>query len=209
MIDTHNTVGISLGWNCHSAGYGTSSGLRKRKEEGYLTCPFDEMITNLKGVQECIEDDFKYFMDEDYLHIKQAPFSTGGIIQGEYLLYNTKYNFIFNHESPGHANLYINQMWSGGINHYIDNNFALLKERYNRRVDNFRKYLHQGSNILFIITRFNKNVTPLQESISQYYPNLQFQTHVIDSPDSKEIVYDHHVLMGLEQHDINIELLQN
>ena len=201
-------IGISLGWNCHSAGYGVLAGLRERKEVGYQTCPFDEMITNLKGVEECLADDFKYFMDEEYLQVLQAPFSTGGIVEGEYLVYNTKYNFIFNHESPGHANLYMSQGWTGGINHYIDNSFVLLKERYIRRVDSFRKYIQEGSEVLFIVTRFNKDVTSLHTTIQERYPTLRFKTAILESPDRKEVVQAHHVLMGMKEEDIQIELLE-
>ena len=50
--------GISLGQNCHSAIVGVSMGLRKTKQNGYKTCPFDEMVTNYKGIIECIKDDF-------------------------------------------------------------------------------------------------------------------------------------------------------
>ena len=62
-----NNVGISLGWNCHSAVVGVNHGLRKRKENGYKTCVFDTMISNFDGVVECIKDDFAFFTDEKYL----------------------------------------------------------------------------------------------------------------------------------------------
>ena len=35
-----NKVGISLGWNCHSACWGAGIGIRATKENGYLTCPY-------------------------------------------------------------------------------------------------------------------------------------------------------------------------
>ena len=41
-------IGISLGWNCHSATYGVNSGMRARKNGGYNTCPFDKMISNFR-----------------------------------------------------------------------------------------------------------------------------------------------------------------
>ena len=43
---------------------------------------------------------------------------------------NTKYNFLFNHESPGHANLFQTQNWEGGKFHYIDNDFTNFKNRF-------------------------------------------------------------------------------
>lgn len=53
------TIGISLGWNCSPAIAGVSNGIRLSKSNGYLTCPFDEMVSNLPGIIECISDDFK------------------------------------------------------------------------------------------------------------------------------------------------------
>ena len=65
--------GISLGWNCDSASVGVSTGLRKTKQNGYKTCPFDEMITNYKGIIECIKDDFEFLCDIKYLKLIKIP----------------------------------------------------------------------------------------------------------------------------------------
>lgn len=96
-------VGISLGWNCHSAMHGVEHGIRGRKQTGYKTCPFDTMISNFDGIVECIKDDFAYFTDEKYLYIKTAtnPLDT--------CIMHLKYRFGFNHETPGHADLYIKE----------------------------------------------------------------------------------------------------
>lgn len=195
-------IGISLGWNCSPAMYGVSVGLRGMKSNGYQTCPFDEMVSNYPGIVECIRDDFKYFMDENYLEVREAPFSTGGIVKGEKLIFNTKYNFFFNHESPGHADLYKSQNWIGGINHYIENNYALLKERYNRRVESFRKYIQEGYNgneITFIVFRYNDNVESLVRVFDEKYPNLNCKLFVKNPPESIEMVYQHHILMGVNE----------
>jgi hypothetical protein len=204
-----NGIGISLGWNCGPATYGAANGLREVKANGYQTCPFDEMVSNLPGVIECIKDDFKYFMDDRYLEIKEVPFSVGGAVKGEKLVYNTKYNFFFNHESPGHGNLYIQQNWTGGINHYIDNNYALLKDRYNRRVNAFRKYIEEGQNdseIVFIVFRYNKDIEALKEALNETYPNLKYQIVVKDPPETTDSVYMHHILMGVNEPNAKIEI---
>ena len=49
---------------------------------------------------------------------------------GEMVIYNKKYKFWFNHESPGHANLYITEGWDHGTNHFVINNYEYLKKRY-------------------------------------------------------------------------------
>ncbi len=48
-----NRVFISLGLNCSSAVYGTKKNLRKKKENGYNTCPFDLMLSSYSGLIEC------------------------------------------------------------------------------------------------------------------------------------------------------------
>ena len=48
---------------------------------------------------ECIRDDFKYFCDPMYLVLRTFP-PDHIYYPGETLIYNTRYNFIFNHESP-------------------------------------------------------------------------------------------------------------
>lgn len=186
-------VGISLGWNCYAAIYAVEHSLRNRKSEGYMTCPFDEMITNLAGIKQCLIDDFKYFLDDKYLKLINAPFSTGGIVKGETLLYNTKYHFIFNHESPGHANLYISQNWEGGINHYTKDNFKLFKQRYEERISNFRNYLNSADEILFIIHGNENDTINLDQLFSEKNINHKI-IELIDIEQYKE----HYKLMMIE-----------
>ena len=205
-------IGISLGWNCGPAGYGVENGIRETKANGYRTCPFDEMVSNLPGVVECIRDDFKYFLDDEFLEVKPVPFTVGGTKKGEYLIYNTKYNFFFNHESPGHANLYIEQNWAGGINHYVDNNFRLFKERYNRRVQAFKDYIQQGldgTEIKFIVFRYNHDVKMLDNMLKEKYPTLKYRIIVV-SPfaplETVDFVYKQHLLMGMKEENAQIEV---
>ena len=158
-------VAISLGWNCSSASMGVDMGLRQTRAQGYRTCPFDEMNSNYAGVVECIRDDFKYFCDPMYLVLRAFP-PDHIYYPGETLIYNTRYNFIFNHESPGHANLYVTQAWSGGINHYVDNTFERFIERYTRRIENFRNYLAGLESVSFLITTSNTDFTDLHSVLN-------------------------------------------
>ena len=81
-----NCVGISLGNVCYSAEWAVHNKYRKRKEEGYNTCPFDLMVSNYKGIVKCIKEDFKYFCDTNYLSLQNN------------LIFNKYYKFGFNHE---------------------------------------------------------------------------------------------------------------
>lgn len=173
--------GISLGWNCSAAQDALTMGLRNTKNNGYNTCPFDMMITNYVGVCECIEDDFKYFCDPNYLELRPAPDMKNHIPNqknGEMWVYNTYYNFVFNHESPYHGNLYLNEMWSSP-NHFVENNFEKFIERYTNRINNFRNYLNTCDFIDFVLVRYNSIPVILSEILKRKYPDLKFKIHCV------------------------------
>jgi len=164
-------VGISLGMKCDATLWAVENKFRKKKEEGYCTCPFDEMITNYPGIVECIRDDFKYFYDPEYLKIIQ--------LGDQFFIHHTKYRFIFNHESPGHADLYITQQWPEGPNHFVNNNYAHFIERYSKRVTSFRNYLLNKNNyIYFILQRYNTyqiDLDNLKDALKINYPHLKYE----------------------------------
>lgn len=203
--------GISLGWNCHSAVVGVSTSLRKTKKDGYKTCPFDEMITNYKGIIECIKDDFKFLCDIKYLKLIKIPnkskyLNTNG--DGDNIIYNTKYNFLFNHESPGHSNLFVNQKWTKGINHYIMNDYEEFINRYKRRIQNIKNLLNSKNIITFILTRPNTelcDISELSNVITNKYPLLNFKFVFLDC--NKYIFYDHLLLMQINENDDEIKRL--
>lgn len=195
-----NEEGISLGWNCESAGKGVELGIRKRKENGYLTCPFDECLSNYDGLILCLKEDFKYFYDLSYLKVIPAEFSAGATVKGDNIIINTRYKFIFNHESPDHVNLYLTQNWAGGKNHFVDNNFALFIKRYSKRIDNFRKYVNDPNNkITFLIGKFNPDINELSETLKEYYPNLNCNIFWYRPSVETKLFDDIHNLMLLER----------
>jgi len=176
-----NTVGISLGWNCSAAQDGIRLGLRNVKSDGYKTCPFDMMISNYIGMCKCIEDDFKYFCDPDYLELRDAPDMMNHFPNqkgGEQWIYNTYYNFVFNHESPYHGNLYLNEKWNGPF-HFVDDNFKNFIKRYGDRINAFREYLKNAEVINFILWRYNAVPYDLEKIIKERHPNLKFKINSI------------------------------
>lgn len=176
-------IGISLGHNCFSASHGVYIGLRGRKADGYTTCPFDEMNSTYEGVVECLKDDFKYFTDTRYLKLVHRP-STCKYYPNETLVYNTKYGFIFNHESPGHADLYRIQSWTGGMNHFIENDFAKFRERYDRRIENFRNYIRSGEHIQFLITAPQGDLSELRNVLDEICKNYSIHRFDIQNIES-------------------------
>jgi hypothetical protein len=194
--------GVSLGWNCLSASHGVSVGLRNTKQNGYKTCPFDEMITNCTGIIDCIMDDFEYFCDVKYLELIKDPRND------EHLIYNNKYKFIFNHESPGHANLHIKEHWAKGANHYTMNDYEEFINRYKRRIQNFKDLLNSNKKITFILTRPNTqlcDIIELNKVITHKYPFLNYKFVFLDF--DKNIYYFHLQLMKIDENDDEIKRL--
>ena len=140
-----DTVGISLGRVCLPAMWAAKNNIRKTKGQGYNTCVFDLMISNYDGLVKCIKEDFKNFTNPEYLNYNG------------YIVSNTYYNFEFNHETPGHADLYLKEKWSEGTNHFINNNFSNFIKRYNERITNFKNYLSNNNNFIRFIIQFNND----------------------------------------------------
>jgi hypothetical protein len=162
-------IGVSLGNVCASAIYGVQNNLRETKENGYKTCPFDLMVSNYNGLVQCIIDDFAHFLDLKYL------------VCDENGIRNTYYNFGFNHESPGHANLYLLEKWPEGTNHFVNNNFHHFITRYRARIQNFRNYLQNPSNHIVFIIQIVYDPKPesaemllLNNALKFRYPNLSY-----------------------------------
>jgi hypothetical protein len=176
-------IGISLGWRCEAAQLAVKNRIRSTKSEGYMTCPFDLCVTNYIGICKCIEDDFKYFCDTKYLELKKEPLMKEHFGENQtddqFWIYNTYYNFTFNHESPGHGNLYLTENWENGINHFVDNNFEKFIERYKNRINNFRNYINSDNNFInFVLLRYNDIPYTLENIILEKYPKLNFNIYV-------------------------------
>jgi hypothetical protein len=169
-------IAISLGNTCRPAEYGVCNGLRDTKINGYKTCPFDLMVSNYNGVVKCIQTDFVDFCNPDYLVINNDP-----------VIYHTKYGFQFNHETPGHADLYITEKWEEGSNHFINNDYRHFIERYNNRINSFRNYLNDSNNyVIFIITFFyekkiDDDYLELRQVLREKYPLLKYEILEISS----------------------------
>ena len=189
------TIGISLGWNCAAATHGVQIAVRKTKEQGYKTCPFDVMISNYKGIVQCFEDDFANFFD---LTLLQMP-NDSPYMKNDLLIYNPTYKFLFNHESPGHGNLWQNEKWVLGINHYTDDDFLHFKGRYKKRIENLKKYLESGEDIHFIISYPDIDYTfnEFKEVLGRKYPNLRYKIENIGLTASLEHYNDHMKLLGI------------
>jgi hypothetical protein len=185
---------ISLGWDCAPAGYGIENNLRKTKADGYKTCPFDMMITNYNGIIDCINDNFKYFCSPEYLKVItiKDEYYYLNLPLGSTILVNTKYNFVMNHESSGHGDLYKVNAWPKGKFHFEMNNFEEFIKRYEKRIYNFRYYLDNDYEVTFIISKINntpENNIDLENTIKNKYPNSKVKFELIEET-RQEIFYE-------------------
>ena len=139
------------------------------------------MVSNYIGLCQCINDDFKHFIDPKHLTLVDAPIVDMFLPNqrnGEKWVYNTYYNFVFKYKSPYHGDLYLSEYWNGP-NHFIENNFEKFIERYTNRINNFRNYLNNADFINFILWRYNHIPTELVDIIKNKYPNLKFKINAI------------------------------
>jgi hypothetical protein len=136
---------ISIGPNCDSAVRRVNK--YNRKSPLYKTCPFDLMVTNLEGIIKCFENDFADFCNLDYIAYDDTDVLPGK----EILIRHSLYNFIFNHETPGHADLHLKEKWPGKDKfHFTKNNFEMFVQRYNERINNLRNNIDKNKKITFI-----------------------------------------------------------
>ena len=170
-----NIIGISLGNVCYSAEWGVQNNFRKKKNEGYNTCPFDLMVSNYDGIVKCIKEDFANFCNTNYLILNNNE------------LYNTYYGFGFNHESPYHANIYLTENWPEGAYHFTNNNFVHFVTRYNKRIQSFRNYLNDPNNYIVFIIQFKTHLPPsddlnsLRSVLLEKYPKLKYEIKILPS----------------------------
>jgi hypothetical protein len=183
---TIKRIGISLGFNCYPAVQGVIHGIRQRRSDGYSTCPFDMCVSNYDAVVDCIENDFADFTNPDYLEMVKIPFPPAFGKQWEKWICNTKYNILFNHESPGHGNLHIIEDWPNGKNHFVFDNFKEFIIRYNERIKNFFDYLLTPNHLItFIISNNITDTTALENVLKSKYPNLQYNFLKLAIPDGE------------------------
>ena len=168
-----NQVGISLGNVCYSTEWAINNNIRGKKAGGYNTCPFDLMVSNYNGIIQCINNDFEDFCNPSFLLLTKDG------------LFNTKYNFGFNHETPCHADLYLHENWPEGENHFINNNFHHFIERYNSRIQSFRNYLNDPNNYIIFVIQFVYDINPnndcqeLRNALQDKYSHLKYEIRII------------------------------
>lgn len=172
-------IHISIGNVCNSSIYCTNNKLKPTKKEGYKTCPFDLMVSNINGIIKCFNEDFKDFYNPNFLKFNDPD-----------SLIHTKYGFAFNHEVPVNKmpngsikNIYEEQEWEEGPHHFIKDNYKNFIKRYTDRINNL-KYYCNNYKINFVLEYYydkqnTKQLNDLKNAIKNRYPNLIFDILII------------------------------
>ena len=158
------------------------------------------MISNLEGIIKCFENDFQEFCNPEYL-----------VYDGKGYIKNTFYHFMFNHETPGHADLHLKEQWPGNDKyHFTKNNFKNFIERYNRRISNLRNYISENDRIIFIlqIVHLNQNnhyLIKLKNLLKKKYPGKKFSFDIFHEPKA-DFFKNHMSIAGVSPENIKLLL---
>ena len=189
-------VAISLGYNCQPAMRSKDYKFRQSKKEGYKTCPFDVMLSNYEGLVRCLQEDFRYLTDSQYLRVIDVPVNDTLHVPHDKVIINTRYNFLFYHDSPVQY-IFDDYQWENGLEHFVVNDFAALKERYKKRVSNFVDYMGGGYEVLLVMLAptlgYKTGFPRLNKVLHEKYPNSRYRFAKFNHLDDNEQFQVHHV----------------
>ena len=117
---------ISLGEDCLSRTVANQWGLKRSAKLGELTHPFDLAVHPLPRIAGLLESDFENHTNPENLQF----------LKHQNCCRNDALNIRFNHELG---------------EKYAENDFALLREIYQRRIANLRRRLSEGGRIVFLL----------------------------------------------------------
>lgn len=171
MQNKTSKIYISIGTNCSPRGY-IKEHYNLSKSNGYKSCPFDLCITKYDSLYDCIDTDFIDF----FKHLKIIPW---GYAEGTRLHYDNptcitnKYGIIFNHEGSAHSHLF--KDGKDDDEFFIRNDFEEFKKRYSKRIENFKLYLNDYKDIVFVCTHLpDDDNSKLKDLLSRKYVDKIF-----------------------------------
>lgn len=147
---------INLGGDCQPSYQMYQNGLRK------YALPFDSLITPCDSLLKIIEEQFDDFLNKENLEL---------IIQGnQKFIIDKKYNIRLIHDFKLEED-------------YL-NDYEIIKEKYERRINRFMELMENSRSILFIRKVINlKQANRLAKMIEWLYPHLDFTILALDGTD--------------------------
>lgn len=145
---------ISLGFNCQVAYQLRLYGLR------YEAYPFDWIICPFNAVIKLIEDDFKYFLDPQYLKFIHT--------ENQKHILNTYYDIKFLHDFR--------------LSESFMEDYESVKETYTRRIERFYQKMNESSPALLIRKKINQEESlQLKQVLSNKFPHSNFTIIAVDN----------------------------
>lgn len=170
---------LSLGWNCNPAIF-RGNQLKFLKSNGYLTCPFDLCVTPFEGLCQVLLDDFdetKFFN----LRVEYDPYNKQDCILNEY-------NMWFNHEAEETKDPVV-ALQPGK---WKENDYALFRERYAARIQNFKSYVNTAQEVVFIMVDSHPQLTRILLNVLKFkYPRLNYKVLLLDN--DQRVFLDQHL----------------
>lgn len=137
---------ISLGTNCYARFRLSDSGIKPRKKEGELSCPFDLCLTSAHSVALILKNEFNDYIENIKVDTDKKQ---------EAVIYhyrNEKYNICYVHDSDLET---------------LDD----MKKRYEKRIQNFLTISKNAEELVYLQFIFNNDFTP--EDLSSIYNSLK------------------------------------
>jgi hypothetical protein len=157
---------VSLGGTCQPAWH-----LRKNKLRT-ASYPFDWIGTPTDSLCTLLATDFQDFFHRPYLHIR------GDNEIGKLDVVNTKYKILFAHDFTA-ANRF-------------DEEYPVLKDKFERRIERFCDVLKSGERVLLIRIRIDReDARKITDTLNRKFPNLRYTLFAVDS--TEEIREDWHI----------------
>lgn len=153
---------ISIGYNCWGA--------YQIQKHGWRTAsfPFDWNLTPVKGINQILQDNFRYFLDETHLITRHIYHQ---------FVYNVYYNIFFAHDFPVCAGEIICDGWQQHL--------PEVKNKYERRIQKFNNLSDYKGKIFFIrlIFAFNQlnidEIIILKNELIKKFPSVDFDLVLI------------------------------
>ena len=163
----NDSIFISIGWNCDPRIF-MKWNLNLSKEDGYKSCPFDLCITSYDSLCKTLENNFDTFFDGlQIISWDNADGDRSNAGPGLSCIKNQD-GIIFNHEGAGHSHMFLDNKDDDEF--YTRNNFQEFKKRYSQRIENFKNYCKDATNITFVYSHIeNINTSVIENHIKHFY----------------------------------------
>ncbi len=153
---------ICLGSNCYPRKMLSRIGIKPRKKEGELSCPFDLCATEVHNISKILENNFADYV-ENIICEGQHPTNK------KFIYRNSKYNINYIHDNTL-------------------NTVEQVKKRYAKRIENFINLSANNEEIAYLLCVFNNEFIPedlnkIYDSLFKYRKNKPFKFAVFSFTD--------------------------